>query len=173
MGRSIVSLDDVTPNNIGVLEKINEVCLPVVFPPQWYKDCLETGQVVHLGFYSELPVGGVKAKPFNTASASASHAQTQLVQVAANAVPNAMYVESLAVLPAYQHLGIGCKLLEYVVEETKKRFIHEVFLHVQASNAQAIEWYKKRGFEVGDVVADYYGDQKLENPDAIVLRMKV
>jgi GNAT superfamily N-acetyltransferase len=173
MGRSIVSLDDITPNNIGVFQKINEVCFPVTFPEQWYKDCLEKGVVEQLGFYAEIPVAGVKAKPFNTSHSSSSHTQTQQHQIATNSIPNAMYVESLAVLPAYQGLGIGSQLLEYVIEETKKRFIHEVFLHVQVSNTHAVEWYKKRGFEVSEEVPKYYHDQGLESPDAVILRKKI
>lgn len=171
MGRSIVSLDDLTPNNVGMFQKINQTCLPVTFPQLWYKESLEPSYIVQLGFYTELPVAAVKAKPFNLQQTSQSHSQQQ--QLAPTTVPNSVYVESLAVLPAYQNLGIGSKLLEYVLEETKKRYIHEVFLHVHAADTHAIEWYKKKGFEQIDVVKNYYQQQELDHPDAVVLKIKV
>lgn len=174
MGRDIISLDDLTANNVGTFRKINSVCLPTSYPESFYKDALNSDQISLLAFYSELPVGAVKAKPINTAHRLASFESTQQTQPTSQIVPNAVYIESLAVLEAYRGLGIGSKLLEYVVEETKSKFVHDVVLHVHVANEQAIAWYEKKGFvrEAG-VVEGYYKAQGLERPDAVVLAMKV
>lgn len=174
MGRHIISLDDLTKNNVGVLKTIVNTVLPVSYPDSWYNDCLQTSQVVKLVYYAELPVGVIKGKPINNSGNSIS--TLELVNshvVPSKLVPNAMYIEVLAVLPAYQHLGIGKTLLDFVIEETKKRFIHEILLHVHVDNTAAIEWYQARGFEKGSVVKNYYANQNLPSPDAILLSLKV
>ncbi|ODV79963.1 acyl-CoA N-acyltransferase [Suhomyces tanzawaensis NRRL Y-17324] len=172
MGRDIISLDDITPNNIGVLQKINEVSLPTTYSEQWYKDSLASDQIVKLSFYSELPVGGIKAKSFNSSSTTNTYETTQQLQIK-DQIPNAVYIESLAVLEAYRGLGIGSKLLEYAIEETKKRFVHEIILHAHVENQEVISWYEKRGFMKGSIVPEYYKAQGLKNPDAVVLTLKV
>lgn len=47
--------------------------------------------------------------------------------------------------------------------------IHEVYLHVQTSNTEGIEFYKRNGFEVGEILTAYYG-RRIDPPDAVVLR---
>lgn len=173
MPRDIISLDDLTPNNIGVFKKINEVSLPTSYPEQWYKDSLNSDQIMKLAFYSELPVGAVKGKAISTSRKDYSYEGSQQLQLPSDSVPNAVYLESFAVLEAYRNLGIGAKLLEYVIEETKRRFMHEIMLHVHIENSQAIEWYLKQGFVKTDNVKDYYKEQGLSNPDAVVLSIKV
>lgn len=44
-----IELDDLTVNNIGVLEKINEVVLPTRYPEDFYKKALESNDFVKLG----------------------------------------------------------------------------------------------------------------------------
>lgn len=173
MPRDIISLDDLTSNNIGVFKKINEVSLPTTYPESWYKDSLNSDQIVKLAFYSELPVGAVKGKAINTTHKTDSYEVSQQLQLPSEAIPNAVYLESFAVLKAYRNLGIGAKLLEYVIAETKRRFIHEVMLHVHVENSQAIGWYLKHGFIKNGEVKEYYKEQGLSNPDAVILSIKV
>lgn len=173
MPRDIISLDDLTSNNIGVFKKINEVSLPTTYPESWYKDSLNSDQIVKLAFYSELPVGAVKGKAINTTHKTDSYEVSQQLQLPSEAIPNAIYLESFAVLKAYRNLGIGAKLLEYVIAETKRRFIHEIMLHVHVENSQAIGWYLKHGFIKNGEVKEYYKEQGLSNPDAVILSIKV
>ena len=44
-------------------------------------------------------------------------------------------------------------------------------LRVQVNNQEAIDFYRKFGFAVGDVMKDYY--KKIEPPDAVVLSKKL
>lgn len=173
MGRSITALDDLTVNNIGVFKKINEVSLSTAYPESWYTASLKsTDIIVQLAFYSELPVGAIRARSFNNNQIKSSFAEA-LNSTTLQKTPNCIYIESFAVLEKYRNLGIGSELLAWVINETKNRFIHEIVVHVQASNEKVINWYIKKGFEKRDLVKDYYKEQGLETPDAYILTLLV
>lgn len=173
MTRSVVSLDDLTVNNVGTFKKITDVVLPTSYPQQWYKDSID--HIVKLAYFSELPVGAIKAKAINFSGQTRENIALLPPQGldTPKILPNALYIELLAVLAAYRGQGVGSALLQYVLSEAKKRFIHEVVLHVSVDNKNAIEWYVKMGFVKGDVVKDYYKEQGLENPDAVIMRTLV
>ncbi len=87
-------------------------------------------------------------------------------------MPTSVYIESIAVLEPYRHFGIGKKLLEHIVERAKKSFIHEVTAHVWVEQPEVLEWYKKLGFEEKEKIENYYKEQKLDNPTAILIHRK-
>ncbi|EGV64184.1 N-acetyltransferase 5 [Yamadazyma tenuis] len=173
MARSITSLDDVTANNLGTFKKINQVSLPTSYSEAWYKEALNSDQIVKLAFFSELPVGGVKAKPLNLSSDLATFDSAVGAKLVPKMVPNVVYIETLAVLTAYQNLGVGKQLLDHVIDQTKQKYIHDVCVHVHVTNTHALEWYEKHGFEQKSLVKDYYKLQGLESPDAYLLYLKV
>lgn len=177
MPRETISLDDLTPNNLGVLKKINEVTLPTAYADAWYTTALDADQIVKLAFYSELPVGAVKAKAIRFSPkqtfVNVANAETALSDDKSKILPNAVYIETLAVLKSYRRLGVGAKLLAHVVDEAKRRFIHEVVLHVSTDNTAALDWYTKRGFAKVEVVPRYYAEQGLAQPDAWILSLAV
>lgn len=49
-----IELDDLTVNNIGMLEKINQVVLPTKYSEEFYKKALESGEFVKLGEYINI-----------------------------------------------------------------------------------------------------------------------
>lgn len=49
--------------------------------------------------------------------------------------------------------------------------IHEATLHVQVNNDDAVRFYKKFGFEVGETVLNYY--KRIDPPDAFLLTKKL
>lgn len=172
MGRDVITLDDLTPNNLGTFKKIVLVTLPTTYPESWYKDSLNSDQIVKLAFYSELPVGQIKGKLINSSHNIPSFEVSSSAQMNSKIVPNAVYLESLSVLEAYRELGIGSRLLDWAVEEAKLRFVHQIVLHVHVANTRAISWYEKKGFKlVGEPVIGYYKQQGLESPDAVTLAL--
>lgn len=173
MGRNIISLDDVTVNNIGVFKKINEVCLPVSYSEDWYKKLLDDNLIIKLGYYTELPVGLIKGKAINKVGGLKDFDEVKNLKMAPKMIPDAVYIESLAVLPAYGNLGIGKSLLNHLIEETKKKFIHEIVLHVQTTNKSVIEWYEHQGFTKVDEIKDYYKHQGLSDADAFIYSKKI
>lgn len=61
---------------------------------------------------------------------------------------SALHINDVAVFPEYQGMGIGKKLVEFVISEAKKSKNDYVSLYVWADNIKAIEFYKKIGFEI-------------------------
>ena len=80
-----------------------------------------------------------------------------------------LYIMTLGVLERYRRLGVGRKLLDYVLDKVldKHRDVKEVRLHVQVNNDAALAFYAAHGFEKGPRVADYYKD--VEPKDAFLL----
>lgn len=151
-----IALDDVTPNNLGVVEKINAVTLPFNYDHSWYVESLQQneGHLLQLAFVNELPVAALKAR----AIAEKGHS-----------APASVYIDSIAVLEAYRGLGLAKKLLDWLVEESKTRFLHKVLVHVWQGNSEAVkQWYLKQGFKEVGVLKDYYKAKGLENPDAVM-----
>jgi len=56
------------------------------------------------------------------------------------------YITSLYVLPEFQKLSLGKKMLEYGIEAAKKHKADRVWLGVMVDNKAAIEWYGRQGF---------------------------
>lgn len=56
------------------------------------------------------------------------------------------YVTNIAVLPQYRRLGIGKKILEYVIDNSKDE-LEFISLEVRVSNNAAISLYESFGFE--------------------------
>lgn len=174
MGRNIITLDDLTVNNIGTFKKILLVTLPTSYPETWLKDAFNNDHIVKLAFYSELPVGQIRGKLSNSSHNISSFESSTSAQLSSKIIPNAIYIETLSVLEAYRNQGIGSKLLEWIIEQAKERFIHEIYVHVHIKNDSAIHWYEKKGFErSSEPVKGYYELQNLNEPDALVLTLKV
>lgn len=154
---ALIELDDITVNNEHVLKVINTKVLPTRYPEEFYANGNARTGFSKLAYYGEVPVGAVKAK-----SIVPQH----------NKVPTSVYIESLAVLEPYRHQGIGKKLVNFVVEQAKQSYIHEVTLHVWTKQQDVKEWYEKLGFVEKDIVPGYYKEQHLDQPDAVLMSMK-
>ncbi len=73
----------------------------------------------------------------------------------------------IAVEPGLRRQGIGEQLLNDLLQEVKKRDIHDIFLEVRSGNEAAIGLYTKAGFVNAGIRKGYYS-----NPaeDAIIMR---
>lgn len=78
-----------------------------------------------------------------------------------------VYIMTLGVLAPYRGLGIGTKLLNHVIDLSSKQNIGSIYLHVQTNNEDAINFYKKFGFEITDMIKNYYTN--ITPPDCFVL----
>ena len=74
--------------------------------------------------------------------------------------------------------GLGTKLLDHVlsVAETQTRGtpgspVKSLYLHVQTTNQEAVDWYTKRGFTIERTVEGYY--RNIEDVDAYILVRKL
>ena len=75
-------------------------------------------------------------------------------------------ITNVAVDKSFQNLGIGGKLLEFLIEEGKQQGITAFLLEVRKSNAAAIHLYEKMGFVSEGVRKNFY-----ERPqeDAVIM----
>lgn len=62
-----------------------------------------------------------------------------------DATQERLYIMTLGVLATWRRRGVGTQLLLRMLD-TLKRYpaIHEVYLHVQTSNKEAVQFYKVR-----------------------------
>ncbi|KAL5977006.1 hypothetical protein ACLOJK_021344 [Asimina triloba] len=103
-----------------------------------------------LAYYSDICVGSIACR---------------LEKKEAGAIR--VYIMTLGVLAPYRGLGIGTKLLSHVLDLCLKQNISEIYLHVQTNNEDAINFYKKFGFEITDTIQNYYTN--ISPPDCYVL----
>jgi len=57
-------------------------------------------------------------------------------------------VSSLYVLPEFQTMGIGKKLLRLAVKEAQSLGLNKVWIGVMTDNKKALDWYSKFGFNI-------------------------
>ena len=81
---------------------------------------------------------------------------------------NRLYIMTLGVLAPYRSCGIGTKLLTTTLEEADQdNSVEEVYLHVQTSNTDALDFYKRFGFEQREKILNYY--KRIDPPDCFVM----
>jgi len=71
--------------------------------------------------------------------------------------PPSAHIDSIAVLPAYQHIGIGARLLQSFLKEVRRRGCTRVTLEVSTANATGLTFFAKHGFRQKRRLPDYYG----------------
>ena len=66
---------------------------------------------------------------------------------------------------------LGSKLLRQILEYAESHSdIADVYLHVQTSNTEALDFYKKQGFEIVGKIENYY--KKIDPPDCYIVSKK-
>lgn len=68
-----------------------------------------------------------------------------------------LYIMTLAVLAPYRGRTIGKQLLQSLLDYAATNSdLNEILLHVHVDNADALQFYKKFGFEQGEMIQNYY-----------------
>jgi len=149
-----IDLGDITPHNIKLLKKVNQVVFPVVYHDNFYKDVLEAGELAKLAYCNDIVVGAVCCRIDNSDNT------------------RKLYIMTLGCLAPYRRLGIGTKMVEHVLNVVSKDGNYDsVFLHVQINNESAISFYRNFGFDVVETKQNYY--KRIEPADAYVLEKKL
>jgi ribosomal-protein-alanine N-acetyltransferase len=63
---------------------------------------------------------------------------------------------SLAVIPNYRRRGIAHLMIDYILERLEKSDVKQVVLMVKVNNDPAINLYKKAGFQIKQLIENYY-----------------
>ncbi len=78
------------------------------------------------------------------------------------------WIVSLAVLPKFRRKGHGRLLLQYALDDLKKK-TDLVELQVRGTDRAAIEFYGRHGFRVYSTIRRYYPDGE----DALAMRIRI
>eukprot|EP00698_Gefionella_okellyi_P003175 TRINITY_DN12972_c0_g1_i1.p1 TRINITY_DN12972_c0_g1~~TRINITY_DN12972_c0_g1_i1.p1 ORF type:complete len:185 (-),score=13.94 TRINITY_DN12972_c0_g1_i1:154-687(-) len=131
-----------TSKNLEQLRRLHAVIFPVSYHDKFYQGLLQTAEegLTKACFYNDVLVGVVGCR--------LEQSDDQGLR---------LYIMSLGVLAPYRRLGLGSKLLEHITDVVRKNTgIKQIYLHVQVNNETAIEFYKKHGYIVSNVIKDYY-----------------
>lgn len=73
---------------------------------------------------------------------------------------------------------LGTKLLDHVLSQaqtqtqnTPNQPVKSLYLHVQTTNQEAVDWYTRRGFVIEQTVQDYYRNIEDCNAHVLVRRL--
>ncbi|KAI9644390.1 hypothetical protein NHQ30_007747 [Ciborinia camelliae] len=170
-------------HHIQPLRRINALLLPIPYPDSFYHAITSpppSSTPISLSFSrvvtytssdpnSEPKVIGSLICRIDPSPPSSPNAQ-------APANTYSIYLQSLTLLSPYRNLGLATALLNSVIETaTSTRIplgvkIEGLYAHVWVENQEALEWYRKRGFENGELVEGYY--RRLRPQGAWVLRRR-
>lgn len=146
MSMANIKLNDLSNENMPSFRRINSVVLQATYSESWYKKSLEVGQLAKLAVYNDIYIGGIRCALEMEGS-----------------LPVRIYIMTIAVLAPYRHCGAGTQLLNHIIEQAKKYFVHEIYVHVWTENTEGIEWYNKKGFVKVGLADNYY--QKMCPPN--------
>lgn len=166
-----LDIGHLTEKNLGQLKKLNESTFPVVYKEQFYTDLLKHLEFSRLGYFADVLVASICCRIEDRQAGG-----------------KALYIMTLSVLPAYQRHGMAAQLIKWAIDKAEGKEkpgkaekargepdivpayqeIQEMYLHVQTSNASALNFYKSFGFEITQEIKGYY--KKIEPPDCYVLR---
>ena len=151
--QKLISFGEITPKNVEQLRKLNLAVFPVRYSDKFYNDLASTPvqNYTHLGYFSDILVGSICSRVEPQEGSSFK-----------------VYIMTIGVLAPYRRLGVGKRLLQKVLEACSQQpDCAEIYLHVQVGNESAVNFYKGFGFEVGEVVKDYY--TRLDVNDAHII----
>ena len=143
-----LSVRQFKPNDLNGVIHINRVCLPENYPPSFFLDLHrrfpETFLVAEKG---EGVLGYVMCR---IETGSSAFRPMGIIKKG--------HVISIAILPEYQHLGIGRALMNEVIRAMLEYEAKECYLEVRVTNSRAIDFYKKMGFKITQTLRGYYAD---------------
>lgn len=148
-----ITFGDITDKNLEQLKVLNQVIFPINYQHKVYQDMLACGEVTQLAYHNDVVIGAIGCRMERTPEPK-------------------LYILTLGVLAPYRGMGVGSRLLTRVLQTVESSLpeVTEAFLHVQTSNEEAIAFYQRFGFHRAEVVEGYYKRNRLEPPDAVVLR---
>ncbi|KAI9750149.1 MAG: hypothetical protein M4579_006590 [Chaenotheca gracillima] len=72
------------------------------------------------------------------------------------AVTQTLYVQTITLLSPYRGLGLATALLDAIVAAARDHGVTEIYAHVWEANDEALQWYARRGFEIGEEIQTGY-----------------
>ena len=142
-----------TDKNIEQLRKLNLVTFPVRYNDKFYSDVLrpENADITKLVYHSDILVGAVCCR---------------------REVDDKIYIMTLGVLEPYRRYGVGSMMIEHIVDVVKElNNTDYIYLHVQISNREAIDFYLKHDFVIAETIENYY--KKIKPSQSHLLKLQI
>lgn len=183
-----VELTPLTPALIPAFKRLNSL-LPVAYPPSFYNESIADATISsitllalwhdepHTTSTAPAPAPEAAAEPESDPESKTTPpalvAAAIRCRLAPSASPNpTLYISTLCVLPSHRHHGLAAHLLARVTAVAiAQHGVGGVTAHVWEANADAREWYAKRGFREEAREEAYY--RKLRPAGAVVVRRGV
>ena len=149
-----ITIRNSEPKDLNILEKIENFTFP--------KFQQSSKRSLHLSLNSPFQKVWLaeykKGRKLHTVGALILHSHKR-----------ALRIFSIGVLPDYQGLGIGLRLLNHACNYALANGYSIITLEASASDLKLIAWYEKSGFIKGELLKDYY----CEGEDAVRMAFEV
>jgi N-alpha-acetyltransferase 50 len=151
---SEIAIIPVLRSHLPAIQRLTSTLLQVRYPDKFFSgsvDEIVPATFSRVALSMSKPVGWIRCRldPFPKQTSPPSDARP---------IYNRIYVQALCLLAPYRGLGIATTLLESILKPRLllEHDIESVYAHVWECNAEALEWYAKRGFRQVMLVEDYY-----------------
>ncbi|BDA42981.1 N-alpha-acetyltransferase 50 [Coccomyxa sp. Obi] len=152
-----ITFQPLTERNLEQLKTLNGVIFPINYQDKLYRECMLFEGLTQGAFHGDSLIGAVTVRLEQQQDGTAK-----------------LCFITLGVLAAYRGCSIGSQLLHRTLEAAQQDpNIVEAYLHVQTSNEEAIRFYQRAGFKVSEMLTGYYRKNRLQPPDAYVLRKRL
>eukprot|EP00736_Rhodelphis_marinus_P003243 Rmarinus@m.12785 len=159
-GVGAIQLRPCTPTSLQGLRSLNLAIFPVRYSDQFYRNILDQDQ---------------RLTRIATVTEAEGPVDVGAVSCRLDSPPTRLYIMTLGVIPTYRRSGVGSRLIKYVVQEllSQRDFqeVEEIYLHVQTTNRAALAFYQQEGFEIGELVKEYY--RRIPDRDCYIVRKRV
>jgi N-alpha-acetyltransferase 50 len=174
-------IEPLTQSNLISFRRIFKTLLPVRYPDKTYAKILANeaqNQIARVVVWrdAKAPPAACSAESSRGVVVGAVCARVQPIMTdGSNPTPTGeseVYMQMLGVLAPYRTQGLASALMREVAQvAATEHGAKQVMAHVWEANEEALEWYRRRGFTVDEMVEDYY--QQLKPRGARVVRKKV
>lgn len=147
------------PDDIRSVMNVNRVCLPENYSPFFFMDLYERYPATFIVAEQESAVIGYIM----------CRIETGFVSFGLFGIAKKGHVVSIAVLPEYQHKGVGSALMREAMKNMPLYKAKECYLEVRVTNSPAVRMYEKLGLNVVRKTQGYYADGE----DAYVMAKKL
>jgi ribosomal-protein-alanine N-acetyltransferase len=154
-----------TEADIPAVHALERVLFPMdAWPERMFRDELSQGETRRYYVVEE----GVEETAERTADQASDHGARRIIAYAGvMCVPPIADVQTIAVVPEREGLGIGSAVLTELLAEAARRGARDVLLEVRADNPRAQALYRRFGFTHIHTRRRYYRD----GVDALIMQL--
>lgn len=144
-------MQNISKQNVKSFRTLQRGCFPIQFPVSFYREILTVDPELTKVYYeNNRLVAGISCK------------------IIAKGI---VCIRTLAVDIKYRRKGIGSYLVHAILDVCMQNSIHELMLHVQVDNSDAIAFYQGLKFKVRERIDFYYIG--IHNPHCFVMVQEI